>query len=181
MRTSLSLLSWGLSVTPRSGFLFLSPDLRSFQLLFLQIKFLLPFLSLLLRFLNVRVIMLHGDIEFPVYFRVLFIFVSAVQLDCFPLFCPPGRWTILLPLVYYLFHLAYFLTIFNFFFMFIYFWESASGGGAERERRRNRIWSRCQALSCQHRTQCGARTHSEIMTWAEVRCLIDWVTQAPHI
>ena len=28
-----------------------------------------------------------------------------------------------------------------------------------RERGRHRIWSRLQALSCQHRARCGARTH----------------------
>ena len=32
-----------------------------------------------------------------------------------------------------------------------------SGGGAEREG--DRIWSRLQALSCQHRARCGAQTH----------------------
>ena len=44
--------------------------------------------------------------------------------------------------------------------MFIYFWErdSMNRGEAERERRRHRIWSRLQALSCQHRAQHGART-----------------------
>ena len=34
---------------------------------------------------------------------------------------------------------------------------STSGEGAERER--HRIRSRFQALSCQHRAPCGARTH----------------------
>ena len=44
-----------------------------------------------------------------------------------------------------------------------------------RDRGRHRIWSRLQALSCQHRTQCGARTQScEIMTWAEVGQLTNW-------
>ena len=35
--------------------------------------------------------------------------------------------------------------------------EEESGTG--RERGRHRIWSRLQALSCQHRAWCGARTH----------------------
>ena len=34
--------------------------------------------------------------------------------------------------------------------------QSVSGGGEERG---DRIWNRLQALSCQHRAQCGARTH----------------------
>ena len=34
-----------------------------------------------------------------------------------------------------------------------------SRGGAEREGERHRIQSRLQALSCQHRARCGARTH----------------------
>ena len=45
--------------------------------------------------------------------------------------------------------------------MFIYFWDSerqnVSRGGAEREG--DRIQSSLQALSCQRRAQCGARTH----------------------
>ena len=49
--------------------------------------------------------------------------------------------------------------------IFIYFWEkerqSVRGGGTERERERgrHRNWSRLQALSCQHRAGCRARTH----------------------
>ena len=47
------------------------------------------------------------------------------------------------------------------FLTFIYFWDrerqSMNGGGSERGRQR--IWNRFQALSCQHRAQCGARTH----------------------
>ena len=45
--------------------------------------------------------------------------------------------------------------------MFIHFWERET----ERERgrgrgiQRHRIWSRLQALSCQHRARHGARTH----------------------
>ena len=48
-----------------------------------------------------------------------------------------------------------------FFVMYIYFWDrerqSMNGGGSERGR--HRIWNRLQALSCQHRAWCGARTH----------------------
>ena len=52
--------------------------------------------------------------------------------------------------------------VFYFIFLtFIYFWDrekqSMNGGGSERGR--HRIWSRFQALSCQHRAWCGARTH----------------------
>ena len=46
--------------------------------------------------------------------------------------------------------------------MFIYFWDrqrlSMNGGGSERGR--HRIWSRFQALSCQHRARRGAGTHA---------------------
>ena len=50
----------------------------------------------------------------------------------------------------------------------------------ERERDRPRIWSRLQALSCQHRAHAGLEPmNCEIMTWAEVGCLTDWATQAP--
>ena len=37
--------------------------------------------------------------------------------------------------------------------------QSVSGGGAERERARHRIWSRLQALICQHRARRGSRSH----------------------
>ena len=43
------------------------------------------------------------------------------------------------------------IIIFN-----VYFWDS--GGEVGRERRRHRIRSRLQALSCQHRAWCGARS-----------------------
>ena len=47
------------------------------------------------------------------------------------------------------------------FLTFIYFWDrerqSMNGGGSERGR--HRIWSRLQALSCQHRSWRGARIH----------------------
>ena len=41
--------------------------------------------------------------------------------------------------------------------LFILERERESRGGAERGR--HRIWNRLQAPSCQHRAQCGARTH----------------------
>ena len=46
--------------------------------------------------------------------------------------------------------------------MFIFFLRERQTDIAregQRERRRHRIWSRLQALSCQHRAQCGAWTH----------------------
>ena len=53
--------------------------------------------------------------------------------------------------------------------MCIYFWErqSVSRGGLEREE--DRIQSRLQALSYQHRAQCGAPTHElwdHDLTWS---------------
>ena len=52
------------------------------------------------------------------------------------------------------------LIFFNF-LTFIYFWETETEHkwGRSKERGRHRIRSRLQALSCQHRAQCGARTH----------------------
>ena len=47
-----------------------------------------------------------------------------------------------------------------------------------KERGRHEIRSRLEALSCQHRAWCGARTHKlQNMTWAEVGHLTDCVTQ----
>ena len=63
--------------------------------------------------------------------------------------------------------------------MFIQFWETErdrAWAGAGTERGRHRIPSRLQALSCQHRAWHEALTHG---TWAEVRHLTDWATQAP--
>ena len=38
--------------------------------------------------------------------------------------------------------------------------QRTSRGGTEKEReRRHRIWSKLQALSCQHGARCGAQTH----------------------
>ena len=44
-------------------------------------------------------------------------------------------------------------------FIFEWQWETEHKWGRGRERRRPRIWSRLQALNCQHRAQCGVRTH----------------------
>ena len=58
-----------------------------------------------------------------------------------------------------------FCFLFFFFFLFTYFWdqereiETEHEQGRARERGRHRIWSRFQAVSCQHRTQHGAGTH----------------------
>ena len=56
---------------------------------------------------------------------------------------------------------VFFCFVFKFFYIYLFLREreSASRGGAERERGRNRIWSRLQALSCQHRARCGAWSH----------------------
>ena len=53
-----------------------------------------------------------------------------------------------------------------------------SGEGVEREG--DRIWSRLQVLSCQHRAHMGLelRNH-EMMTWAKVGRLTNWAIQAP--
>ena len=60
-----------------------------------------------------------------------------------------------------LFHLPFFQYIlFNFFLMFIYFWDrERAWTGKGSERGRHRIWSRLQALSCQHRARRKAWTH----------------------
>ena len=62
------------------------------------------------------------------------------------------------------------------FLMFIYFWEEGRG----RERDTHRIQSGLRADSREpiaglELTNCEI----EIMTWAEVRCLANWATQAP--
>ena len=54
--------------------------------------------------------------------------------------------------------------------------------GRDREKGRHRIWSRLQALSCQHRARRWAWTHDcEIIIWAEVRYLTNWATQVPLV
>ena len=45
------------------------------------------------------------------------------------------------------------------FLTFICFWDREHEQGRGRERGRHRIWSRLQALSCQHRAQGGDGTH----------------------
>ena len=53
-------------------------------------------------------------------------------------------------------------------------------GGAKKEGD-NRIWSRLQVLSCQHRPDAGLKlTNHKSMTWAGVQRLIDWDTQEPQ-
>ena len=70
--------------------------------------------------------------------------------------------------------------------MFIYFWErerereSMSRGGAEREGdTESKADSRLWAVSTKFNMRLEPTNH-EIMTWAEVRCLTYWATQAPH-
>ena len=56
--------------------------------------------------------------------------------------------------------ILHFIYIFKCFLMFIFETETECKlGRAEREKGRHRIWSRLQALSCQHRARRGARTH----------------------
>ena len=66
-----------------------------------------------------------------------------------------------------------------FFLMFIYFWERenvrAWGEGAESGR--HRIWSRLYAVSTEPNVGLEL-VNWEIMTWAEVRRLTNWATQA---
>ena len=54
------------------------------------------------------------------------------------------------------------VSIFSFFkcfYLFLKERETEREQGRSRERGRHRIWSRLQALSCQARARCGARTH----------------------
>ena len=65
------------------------------------------------------------------------------------------------------------------FFTFIYFWETETEHkwGRDRERMRHRIWTRFQALSCQHRAQHRAWTHKvwdHDLSWS-------WATQVSQI
>ena len=49
-----------------------------------------------------------------------------------------------------------------------------NGGGSERGR--HRIWNRLQALSCQHRAWCGARTHGprdHDLSWSR---MLNWLS-----
>ena len=69
--------------------------------------------------------------------------------------------------------------------MFIYSWErdrerqSVSGGGSEREGdTESEVGSRLWAVSTE--PDAGLKlTNCEIVTWAEVGRLTDWVTQVP--
>ena len=68
--------------------------------------------------------------------------------------------------------------------MFIYFWErqrqNASGLGAESEGdTESKAGSRFWAVSTEPDTGLEL-TDCEIMTWAEVRHLTNWATQAPY-
>ena len=63
--------------------------------------------------------------------------------------------------------------LFYFILMLIYFWERQTECklGRGRERGRHRIWSRLQALSCQHRARHGARTHEPYdhdLSWSQM-------------
>ena len=73
--------------------------------------------------------------------------------------------------------------------MFIYFWEREPESqraretewvGSGRERRRHRIWSSLQALSCQHRVQCGACTCEQREHDLNWNCMLNWATQVPY-
>ena len=57
--------------------------------------------------------------------------------------------------------------------------QSVSRGGAERERDRIQAGSRLRAVSPEPDKGLEL-TSCEITTWAEVGCLTDWATQAPH-
>ena len=56
----------------------------------------------------------------------------------------------------------------HFFLMFIYFWdrETEHERGRVRERGRHRMWSRLQALSCQHRADAGLEPIT-VRSWPE--------------
>ena len=72
---------------------------------------------------------------------------------------------------------SFFLYFFNV-CLFLRERQSTSRGGAERGR--HRIWSKLQALSCQHRAQRWAWTHEpwdHDLNWS--RCLTNWATQRP--
>ena len=65
--------------------------------------------------------------------------------------------------------------------MFIFFKrsrerESEHESGRDGERRRHRIWSRLQALSCQHRARRGAQTHEpqdHDLSWSQT---LNWLS-----
>ena len=73
---------------------------------------------------------------------------------------------------------------FVFYFLFFIFmlYLFLGGGERQRERGRHRIWDSLQALAVRAEPNAGLElTIREIMTWAKVRCLTDWATQAPLI
>ena len=75
----------------------------------------------------------------------------------------------------------YFLIFFLTFYLFLRQRETEHERGWGRERGRHRIRSRLQALSCQPRARCGARTHGpRDRDLAEVGRLTDCATQAPQ-
>ena len=62
--------------------------------------------------------------------------------------------------IFILWNDSHFYLFLKHFFTFIYFWLKETEHKRKcRERGRHRVQSRLQALSCQHRAQCGARTH----------------------
>ena len=69
---------------------------------------------------------------------------------------------------------------FKIFLMLIHFWERETEHkqGRVRERGKYIIWSGLQAISTEPNGGLEPMNH-EIMTWAEVRVLTDWATQAP--
>ena len=75
---------------------------------------------------------------------------------------------------------VWFCFLYIIFNLFIFERQSTSGGGAEREwdtesEADSRIWA------VTREPDVGLElTNREIMTWAEVRHLTDWATQAPH-
>ena len=75
------------------------------------------------------------------------------------------------------------MIIFLIFFTSIYFWETERETEHKnrkgREIGRHRMGSRLQAMSCQHRAWCGARTH-RLQDYDLSRSqTLNWVTQAP--
>ena len=81
--------------------------------------------------------------------------------------------------------------------MFTYFWERETERERERERERKRKRQNMSSVGAEREgdteSKAGSRLgavskesdaelklmHYDITTWAEVRCLTDWATQAP--
>ena len=72
--------------------------------------------------------------------------------------------------------MARFHSLFYNFFKVYLFWErhrASRGGGRENHK---------QGLHCQHRAQCGARTHQIMRSWFELKLRVVYIaTQVPHI